>query len=489
MNIQPSFEEIQNLAKDYGAIPISMEILSDTVTPIQVLARLRQSSRHVYLLESAEANKVWGRYSFLGFDPIIEVTAKNAVGRVLSKEGERSFSGDPAEEIRKLLLTHKSPVLSNLPPFTGGLVGHFSYDYIQYAEPTLHFTSDTEKRFRDADFMMFDKVIAFDSYQQKIILIVNLMTNTDELRAAYDQTLQTLEEIKRLILESPFQEAPSFTLQSPLAPIYDQTRYEQMVRKAKDYIKEGEIFQVVLSNRFEAKMEGSLLPAYRILRTTNPSPYMFYFSGDEGEIIGASPETLVKKSGTQVTTFPLAGTRPRGETPEEDACLEADLLADPKEVAEHNMLVDLGRNDLGKICEVGSVTVEKYMNVERFSHVMHLGSCVSGKLAAGKDGLDCIQSVLPAGTLSGAPKIRACEIIDELEQDPRGIYGGAIGYFSFTQDMDFCIAIRLAYAKDGVVTVRSGAGIVADSVPQNEFQEVMNKAKAVKNALESASFT
>jgi anthranilate synthase component 1 len=275
-------------------------------------------------------------------------------------------------------------------------------------------------------------------------------------------------------------------LRSPFQALFDQAAYCQMVEKAKNHIFEGDIFQVVLSNRLQADADGSLLDTYRILRTTNPSPYMFYFSSDDIEIAGASPETLVKLHGKTLHTFPLAGTRPRGETEAEDLQLEQELLHDPKELAEHNMLVDLGRNDLGKISQFGSVAVEKYLSIERFSHVMHLGSTVRGEIRDDKKVLDAIDAVLPAGTLSGAPKIRACTIINELENNKRGIYGGAIGYIDFAGNMDTCIAIRLAFKKNGKVFVRSGAGIVADSVPVNEYQECLNKAQAVINALQQS---
>jgi anthranilate synthase component 1 len=273
---------------------------------------------------------------------------------------------------------------------------------------------------------------------------------------------------------------------SPLRALFSETEYCDMVRKAKEYIYEGDIFQVVLSNRLDADFEGSLLDAYRVLRCTNPSPYMFYFSGGDIEVAGASPETLVKLEDGVLYTFPLAGTRPRGKTPEEDKRLEADLLKDPKELAEHNMLVDLGRNDLGRISRFGSVTVEKYLSIERFSHVMHIGSTVRGEITGDYDALSAVEAVLPAGTLSGAPKLRACEIINELENNKRGLYGGAIGYIDFTGNLDTCIAIRIAYLKNGRVFVRSGAGIVADSVPETEHQECINKARAVVRALEIA---
>jgi anthranilate synthase component 1 len=332
--------------------------------------------------------------------------------------------------------------------------------------------------------MLFDKVIAYDHLQAKIILIVNI--NTDALEENYNRAIGELDHIERLVSTGEPVKIKQLALRSPFRPLFDKTQYCDMVKKAKNYIHEGDIFQVVLSNRLEADVDGSLFDTYRVLRETNPSPYMFYFSSDDVEIAGASPETLVKLQDGALFTFPLAGTRPRGTTPEEDAALEKELLADPKELAEHNMLVDLGRNDIGKISEFGSVSVEKYLSIERFSHVMHIGSTVKGALLADKTALDAIDAVLPAGTLSGAPKIRACEIINELENNKRGIYGGAIGYVAFTGNMDTCIAIRLVFKKNGKIFVRSGAGIVADSVPENEYEECNNKMKAVLNALRQA---
>ena len=281
-------------------------------------------------------------------------------------------------------------------------------------------------------------------------------------------------------------EFPPIQLKTEIKPQFSEEKYEEMVEKAKHYIREGDIFQVVLSNPMRAKAKGSLFDTYRVLRTHNPSPYMFYFFSDDIEIAGASPETLVKLEGRKVSTFPLAGTRPRGKDAQEDKWLEAELLADEKEQAEHNMLVDLGRNDIGKISEIGSVNVDKYMCIERFSHVMHIGSTVTGIIRNDKDAVDAMDAILPAGTLSGAPKFRACEIIEELEGSKRGIYGGAIGYLDFSGNLDTCIGIRLVYKKDGEVCIRSGAGIVADSVPKKEFQECVNKAKAVVQAIKKA---
>jgi len=486
MKIKPTLQECRKLAAGgkYGLIPVSIEIFSDTTTPIEVLRILKKVSSHVYLLESAEADKRWGRYSFLGYDPLMEITCYNGTTTVKTPLTTQTFEESIQGRIRGILEENRSPRLEELPSFTGGLVGYFSYDYIKYSEPTLKLDARDEEGFQDVNLMLFHKVIAFDHYKQKIILITNI--KTEEIEANYYKAALELESMKELIRKGEKSAEVPLRLKSGFRPLFDEEAYCRMVERGKRYIREGDIFQVVLSNRLEAEMEGSLLDAYRVLRTTNPSPYMFYFSGADGEIVGASPETLVKLEEGRLHTFPLAGTRPRGRTEEEDRGLERELLADEKERAEHNMLVDLGRNDIGKISRIGTVRVEKYMSVERYSHVMHIGSTVSGLLREDRDALDAVDAILPAGTLSGAPKLRACEIINELENNKRGIYGGAIGYVSFTGNLDTCIAIRLAFSKNGKVFIRSGAGIVADSEPKKEYRECIQKAAAVKNAVETA---
>lgn len=433
--IYPSLKEVKKITtnQDYKVVPISMELYSDIKTPIETLKILKGISINVFILESVDSTNKMGRYTFLGYDPKLELTCYNHKLKITTGTTIEEEVKHPNEYIRKILKENKSPRISGMPTFTGGLVGYFSYDYIKYGEQSLNLNANDEEKFNDVDLMLFDKVIAFDNYRQ-----------------------------------------------------ISKEQYCNMVVKAKEYIKEGDIFQVVLSNKIEAEIEGSILDAYRVLRSTNPSPYMFYFYSNDIEISGASPETLVKLENNKLYTFPLAGTRKRGKDEEEDLELEKELLADEKELAEHNMLVDLGRNDIGKISEINSVKVDKYMSIEKFSHVMHIGSTVSGTLRSDKDALDAIDSILPAGTLSGAPKLRACEIINELEGNKRGIYGGAIGYIDFTGNLDMCISIRLAFAKNGKVFVRSGAGIVADSVPENEYEECINKSKAVINALNIA---
>ena len=483
MKISPTLEEVMELAAGgrYQVAPVSLEILSDFTTPIEAMKILKNVSTHCYMLESAMANDRWGRYTFLGFDPKLEITCMNGE----MKAGSLTFhTDDPSGQIRQILSEYKSPRFDFLPPFTGGLVGYFSYDYLGYGEPAVRCETKDTEAFKDVDLMLFDKVIAFDHLCQKIILIVNMSLKEPE--TGYNKAILELRQLSDLLHSGEKKKEPAGTLIGEVTPLFEKEEFCGMVKKAKHYIHEGDIFQIVLSNRLSAPFEGSLFNTYRVLRTINPSPYMFYFSGTDVEAAGASPETLVKLENGVLHTFPLAGTRPRGKTEEEDRRLEEELLTDEKELAEHNMLVDLGRNDLGKISRFGTVKVEKLHSIERFSHVMHIGSTVRGEIREDFDALDAIEAVLPAGTLSGAPKIRACQLIGELENNKRGIYGGAVGYIDFAGHMDTCIAIRLAYKKNGRVFVRSGAGIVADSVPEKEYEECLNKAKSSLRALELA---
>ena len=485
MKIQPTLDEVKTTAAAgrYDVLPVSCEILADICTPIEALKILKNVSTHCYLLESAQPSEKWGRYTFLGLDPKMEITCRNGV----MKAGELTFeTQNPSQVLREILAQYKSPRFAYLPTFTGGLVGYFAYDYLGYSEPKARTKAQDTENFKDVDLMLFDQVIAFDNLKQKIVLIVNMPLQPDTLETNYNKAVLRLNRLAQLLQTGTQKQEPAGRLLDEPKPLFEKTAYCRMVEKAKHAIREGEIFQIVLSNRLAAPFEGSLLGAYRMLRTINPSPYMFYFSGTDVEVAGASPETLVKLENGVLHTFPLAGTRPRGKTDEEDKALEAELLSDEKELAEHNMLVDLGRNDLGRVSRFGTVEVEKLHSIERYSHVMHIGSTVRGVLRPECDALDAIEAVLPAGTLSGAPKIRACQLIGELENNKRGIYGGAIGYIDFTGNMDTCIAIRIAYKKNGQVFVRSGAGIVADSVPEKEYQECINKAQAVVSALRQA---
>ena len=488
----PDLQTVKQIAADgaYKRVPVCREILSDTYTPVEVMRILRKASRHCYLLESASQEEAWGRYSFLGYDPTMEITCLNGEVTIRENLGDGTETvttkhvDHPGDTLREILARYKSPVMEKMPTFTGGLVGYFSYDYIKYSEPKLKLTSEGQQDFRDMDLMLFNEVIAFDHYRQKILLITGVMT--DDIEGSYKKAEETLDEMAKLIREGEKEIFPTLQLKTEIKPVFPKEQYCDMVEKAKQYIREGDIFQVVLSDPMKAEAEGSLFDTYRVLRAANPSPYMFYFSSDDIELSGASPETLAKLDNGKLSTFPLAGTRPRGKTPDEDKALEADLLQDEKELAEHNMLVDLGRNDIGKISRIGTVKVEKYMEIERFSHVMHIGSTVTGSIREDKDAVDAVDAILPAGTLSGAPKFRACQIIDELENNKRGVYGGAIGYLDFAGNLDTCIAIRLVYKKNGAICIRSGAGIVADSVPEKEFEECANKARAVIQAIQEA---
>ena len=483
MKVLPTLSEAKEIAAkgNYDVLPLSCELLSDFTTPIEAMKILKTVSTHCYMLESAQANDRWGRYTFLGFDPKMEITCIDGE----MKAGDTEMRTDnPSDYLRSLLSKYKSPQFDYLPPFTGGLVGYFSYDYLGYSEPSVKREVEDNEAFKDVDLMLFDKVIAFDNVRQKIILIVNMRIEDGE--NGYNKAAADLQKLAGLLKNGKKTTEKSGKLKGEVTPLFNKEEYCAMVERAKNHIREGDIFQIVLSNRLSAPFEGSLLNTYRVLRTINPSPYMFYFSGTDVEVAGASPETLVKLENGVLHTFPLAGTRPRGKTEQEDIALERELLADEKELAEHNMLVDLGRNDLGKISKFGTVSVEKLHSIERYSHVMHIGSTVRGEIRDDKDALDAIEAVLPAGTLSGAPKIRACQLIGDLENNKRGIYGGAIGYIDFTGNMDTCIAIRIAYKKNGKVFVRSGAGIVADSNPVKEFEECLNKAKSSLRALELA---
>ncbi len=488
----PTLDEVRRISSsgDYKRVPIAKEILADSYTTIEVMRILRNVSKHCYLLESASQQERWGRYSFLGYNPSMEVTCNDGHMeiRLVTEDGEEMIEAKevkhPGQVLRQIIADYKSPVMKDMPSFTGGLVGYFSYDYIKYAEPKLTLRDYEGSDFKDMDLMLFDQVIVFDHYKQKIICIAGCML--DRLDQSYLEAEKRIDAMIELIRYGTKANDKPLQLASKITPKFSLEEYSRMVEKAKDYIREGDIFQVVLSNPMRAKAEGSLFDTYRILRASNPSPYMFYFSSDDIELAGASPETLAKLEDGVASTFPLAGTRPRGATEEEDRRLEEELLQDEKEIAEHNMLVDLGRNDMGRISKIGSVEVKKYMEIERYSHVMHIGSTVEGIIDDDKDAVDAIDAILPAGTLSGAPKFRACQIIEELEQSKRGVYGGAIGYLDFAGNLDTCIAIRLVYKKADQICIRSGAGIVADSVPEKEFAECTNKAKAVMLAITEA---
>ncbi len=479
--IKPSYDEVLNLKDSYSVIPIYKEIYADVVTPITLLRKIAGISDKYFLLESIEGGEKWGRYSFIGFNPKAHLAYKNGT-LTITGEGEKTVNTDkPYDEVRKYLANYKTPKFDDIPPFTGGLVGYYGYAMIACAEPVLKLKrGDTN----DFDLMLFDKIIAYDHLSQKLTVIVNMKTYDCERQ--YRQAQDDINKIISIITDN----APLPRLETDenveFTSTYTKDEFCKMVEKTKEYIYDGDIFQCVVSRRFEADYKGSLINAYRVLRTTNPSPYMVYMSIDGDEIITASPETLVKLQNGTLTTFPIAGSRPRGKTKQEDAALENELIHDEKELAEHNMLVDLGRNDIGKIAKFNSVKVTEYQKILRFSKIMHICSEVEGEIKDGLDVFSAVEALLPAGTLSGAPKIRACEIIEELEKTPRGVYGGAVGYIDFNGNLDTCIAIRMAVKKNNKVYVQAGAGIVADSVPENEYLETYNKALAVMNAVKNA---
>lgn len=475
--IKPDFSVIDRLSKEYKIIPVCREIYADVITPITLLRKIANNNERYFLLESVEQGDRWGRYSFLGFDPIVRITCKNHIVTV-EKDGKKVLSSlSPYETLRNIMSEYKAPKLEDMPTFTGGLVGYFSYAMIGYAEPVLKLQ---ESDFNDYDFMLFDRVIAYDHLKQKICIVVNMKTDNPDMN--YSKALNDIHEMEKIISDMPAGNFP-VTKKPEFRCSVSKKQYCEMVEKTKKYITDGDIFQAVISRRFECDYNDSLINAYRVLRTTNPSPYMVFMKTDDIELMSTSPETLVRMKDGVVTTFPIAGSRPRGITPEEDRKLEEGLLKDEKELAEHNMLVDLGRNDIGKISEIGTVKVTEYMKVLKYSKIMHICSEVTGKLRENYDAYDCVESILPAGTLSGAPKIRACEIIEETETQPRGIYGGALGYIDFTGNLDTCIAIRMAVKKNNKVYIQAGGGIVADSIPENEYLESENKAKACINAI------
>lgn len=477
--IQPSCETIIKLASDYDIIPVCREIYADVVTPITLLRRISGISNCFYLLESIEGGEKWGRYSFLGYDPIMRVSCKKDSIKIESDKGvEERKTSNSFGVLRDILKHYRSPKIAGLPPFTGGFVGYFAYAMIEHTEPTLNIKRGD---FSDYNVMLFDKVIAYDHLKQKIAVVVNM--KTDKVMENYGKAMSEIEKIVGMIRS----EAPLPRLKSDpninFSCNVSKEEYCNIIERTKEYIKDGDIFQAVISRQFFSSCKSSILNAYRVLRTTNPSPYMVYMNMDDEEIMSTSPETLVRLKDGRLTTFPVAGSRPRGKTEQEDKALELELLADEKELSEHNMLVDLGRNDLGRISKIPSVEVTEYMMIHRYSKIMHICSQVEGDIRDDCDGCSAIEAVLPAGTLSGAPKIRACEIIEEMESEPRGIYGGALGYLDFTGNMDTCIAIRMAVRKKDKVYVQAGGGIVADSKPEMEYEESANKAAAVMNAL------
>ncbi|GMK42188.1 anthranilate synthase component I [Paenibacillus sp. CCS19] len=487
-------QQVIQLAGTYNLIPIVRHTMADTETPIRVFQHFYKE-RNAFLLESVEGGVQWARYSFIGTDPFLLLYGKNGT-MILEQQGVKTELHDqPLELLKAKLRSYRSPQVKDLPPFTGGAIGFFGYDLLQYYEKLPKHRID-DLNMNDLQFMFCDQVIVFDHVKQQIQVIGNVHiaegATDGQIQAAYEATCARIDAtIEKLQQPLPMQMTSGGPIphDPDLGEVQSNMTKEKFISNvdaAKEYIRAGDIFQVVLSQRFSIETEVDPLHVYRVLRTMNPSPYMYYLKLDEEIIVGTSPEALVKVEGDKVETRPIAGTRPRGRTPEEDAALEVELLADEKERAEHLMLVDLGRNDIGRVSEFGTVRCDSYMEIERYSHVMHIVSNVSGKLRKDKDFFDAFISCLPAGTVSGAPKLRAMEIIAELENESRGAYAGAIGYLGFGGSLNTCITIRTIIFKNGKAYVQAGAGVVWDSVPEKEYEETVNKAKASLKAIRTA---
>jgi anthranilate synthase component I len=482
-----TFEEFVDLAKRATFVPVVKEIVADLLTPVSAFLKIAEHSDYAFLLESVEGGEHVGRCSFFGKDPFLILRGR-ATGTVIERAGVTSASEKSfIATLRDLMNGFQSPFVPGLPRFTGGAVGYLGYDTASWFEPVL--ASATRQADGDqAGFMLFDTVLAFDHVQHRILLIANARISGDEdLRSLYQFACAKID-----FLERELERALSLSRHTTSDPVilasnFTQPAFEAIVRQAKEHIAAGDIYQVVLSQKFSAHAAIDPFTVYRALRHVNPSPYMFFVRMGERSIVGSSPEMLVRVEGRRAETHPIAGTRPRGRTEDEDQRLADELKRNEKERAEHVMLVDLGRNDLGRVCSYGSVRVPTFMTLERFSHVMHLVSVVEGQLAADQDRLDALVACFPAGTVSGAPKVRAMQIINDLETTPRGIYAGAVGYLDFAGNLDFCIAIRTLVLERGHASIQAGAGIVADSNPTAEFEETRDKARAMIRALELAN--
>ncbi len=484
----PTFEQVEEYAREgYNLIPVTLSVFADMDTPISAFRKL-ETDKYCFLLESVEGNELTNRYSFIGRNPFLIFKSRGDIAEITDFNGvtERR-EGNPIDILNEYADKFRSPIIDGLPSFSGGAVGCFAYDLVRLTERLPEPPEDDLDQ-PDMHFMFTDEIVAFDNKAKKIVIMVNIHPG-ENLRFRYDRAVERLIEIKNELsapLILPSKPGSGFRGSAKAKSNISKERFCENVEKAKEYIKNGDIFQVVLSQRFEIENYSDPLGAYRAIRVINPSPYMYFLKFDDYQIAGASPELLVRVEDGIVYNSPIAGSRPRGKTPEEDKQNEIDLLADPKENAEHIMLVDLGRNDVGKVCEFGTVEVTRLKYIQRFSHIMHMTSDIRGKLRKDKTPFDALRAVLPAGTLSGAPKIRAMEIIDELETRKRGFYGGAIGYIGFGGSLDSCITIRTALFKDNKAYVQAGAGIVYDSVPETEYSETVNKAMAMIQAIERA---
>jgi anthranilate synthase component 1 len=486
--IQPSLSRFQKMAEQGNFIPVYKEFLGDLETPVSAYFKIRDKS-FSYLLESADGGKHWGRYSFIGYQPLLVVCYQESEIELRTKSNHTVLRGiaDPLPVLRTLSRRFKPMPMADLPPFQGGLVGYVNYDLIRKWEhlPRV-LAKDPESP--EALFTIARRLIVFDHLTHRIMVIAFAHIESDQtIEATYERACEEVEDtINELSQPLSSASLTNDVAVDGLQANFSKTEFEHAVRRAKEYIEAGDVIQVVLSQRFSGGLSGDSFSLYRTMRSVNPSPYMFYLNFGESIFIGASPEILVRLTDGTIKLRPIAGTRPRGEDREADCAFERELLADPKERAEHIMLVDLGRNDVGKVAIAGSVTVPRFMEVERYSHVMHIVSTVEGRLRPDADQFDLFRATFPAGTVTGSPKIRAMEIISELEPSCRGPYAGAIGYFGFNGNMDFCIAIRTITILGNRLSFQVGAGIVADSIPAQEFQETLNKAKAMLQTIQKA---
>lgn len=484
-------DEFKELSRQGNLIPVYKEILGDVETPVSAFLKLNKKPS--FLLESVVGGEKWARYSFIGIEPSMIITCRGK--KVEIKNGGvviETETSDPLNVIKDILSKFRPVDTKGLPRFSGGLVGYIGYDVVKFFERVPD-NPKPEIDMPDIFLMLADTVLIFDNLRQTIKVVCNTHTEGKDIKAAYEDAKERIDKIIDELMQWAYSSAPIARGLSPLAPTenfssnFTKENFLNAVEKAKEYVMSGDVVQVVLSQRFERQTSASAFDIYRSLRIINPSPYMYYLDTGESQIVGSSPEILVRLEDEKITLRPIAGTRKRGGTEEEDKALEEDLKKDPKEIAEHIMLVDLGRNDVGRVAEIGSVKVTELMTVERYSHVMHIVSNVEGRLKKGLDAFDVFRACFPAGTVSGAPKVRAMEIIEELEPTKRGAYAGAVGYFAYSGNMDTCITIRTLIIKDGKVYVQAGAGIVADSVPENEYMETLNKAMAMMKAVEHAS--
>ena len=489
----PDRQSFHDLAKNHSVIPVWRELLADLTTPVSLFARCVGEGEG-FLLESVDRGESWGRWSFIGLNPLLTMTSRNQVIEVegVLPEGVDTDNGI-LKALEDLLERYQSPQIEGLPPLHGGLIGYLGYDVVREIE-ALPDAPEDDRGFPDAIMSIIGDLVAIDHWRQRAFLLVNVLltegSDKEEVNQAYDDALSRLDSLAAagaLPLDEPLMEPPSGRDEVPeVLSNMTEDAYTAAVDAARDYILNGDIFQVVLSQRFDVELEAEAFDVYRVLRQINPSPYMYFLRYEEMTVVGASPEPMVQLLDNQVISRPIAGTRWRGRSENEDKRMASELLEDPKERAEHIMLVDLARNDLGRVVEFGTESVEELMILERYSHVMHLTSQVTGNLADGITPIDVLKATLPAGTVSGAPKVRAMEIIDELEPVKRGPYAGVVGYFDFSGNIDTAITIRTMLIKDGIASVQAGAGIVADSDPRLEYLECQNKAKALLVAIPSA---